>query len=339
MIARPCYRGYVRPAMTGQVTAWPAAAIAATGALLGGLFVLAARRGWLSRNEAVVQRRHRRPDSRFVEVDGVRFHYVDQGQGPAIVFLHGSYLDLGVWDAWANSLCKHYRVVRIDRSAYGLTGRDPAEGYSYERESDLVVAFAAAVGLDRFAIVGASSGGTSAARLAAANPDRITAVVLINFPFNRAAVRPTRQYILSIWVRDRLLVNYQPHWHMAWTTFSNLADRRGETGKLINRLTDEANRPGILADRLKMERNCSSYSHVSRMNDFAAIRAPALLIWGSENPLLSIESGQAALAVIGSADKRIAVIEGASHWIPVEKPEESLAVVRSFLSRVLEREA
>ena len=312
----------------------PIGVVIAAIALLTLLYVFAARRGWLAKDENAIAARNLRAGSQFVDVEGVRIHYLDEGEGPAVLLLHGSYLDLGVWDGWATDLSRDHRVVRLDRACYGLTGRDPSPSFGYEREAAVVTAFAHRIGLRTYAIVGASSGGTTAARIAAHHPDQISAVALINFPYVRKSVRPTWSYALSIWIRDRLLVNYQPRWHMNWTIRSNLTDKTRATRALIDRLTDEANRPGILADRLRLERGCAAYSAENRLRDFARIRAPTLLIWGKDNHLLTVESGGQALDAVGAAIKRMAIIEGASHMIPIEKSAESIRLTRAFLEQV-----
>ena len=93
--------------------------------------ILLARSGALGESAEDVERRHARDDSLFVTIDGVRLHYVDEGSGDTIVLLHGSYLDLTVWDEWADVLSSRMRVLRLDRSPFGLSGLDPSVNYGY----------------------------------------------------------------------------------------------------------------------------------------------------------------------------------------------------------------
>jgi hypothetical protein len=57
-------------------------------ALAAGLGALALERGWFELPLDELAARYQLPDSRFVEIDGVRVHYVDRGSGPAVVLLH-----------------------------------------------------------------------------------------------------------------------------------------------------------------------------------------------------------------------------------------------------------
>ncbi len=65
------------------------------------------------------------PPSQFMELDGRKIHYRDEGTGATIVLIHGTGASLHTWDEWAKSLKENYRVIRFDLPAYGLTGQDP----------------------------------------------------------------------------------------------------------------------------------------------------------------------------------------------------------------------
>src|SRR5262245_26961034 len=71
---------------------------------------------------AELEARYARPPSRFVEVDGLRVHYRDEGQGPPLVLLHGSNSSLFTWEGWTRELSRSFRVISLDLPGHGLTG-------------------------------------------------------------------------------------------------------------------------------------------------------------------------------------------------------------------------
>lgn len=300
-------------------------------AAVGG--ILAARAGLLTKQPAAVEQRYARADSRFTTVDGVRIHYVDEGRGPVVILLHGSYLDLNVWDGWARELARTHRVIRIDRTPFGLTGLDPRNAYSYEREADLFGRFVDRLAIGRFTLVGASSAGTSATRYAARHPDRISGIALFNFPLSRSVIKPPASYASIRWIRDKLLLRYQPRFHTARMIAENTVDPAAATPALIDRLTDEANRAGVLDAQRALEAGAGKYGDAARQADLAALRAPALLVWGERNPLLTVESGRQAFSHVGSENKKMIVMKNASHMIPVEQSNESLRLFTTFLQQ------
>ena len=118
--------------------------------------------------------------SRFADIEGVRVHYKDEGAGPAILLVHGTFGDLGDWDGWARVLTPHYRVIRLDLPAFGLTGPVPSGNYSVDRMLSLVDALMDRLGVERLAIAGVSYGGLTAFRYAATRIERVTGLVLAN---------------------------------------------------------------------------------------------------------------------------------------------------------------
>ena len=56
------------------------------------------------------------PHSQFIEVDGINFHLLDEGNkiDEAVVLIHGHFGSLHMYDGWTDILKEHYRVVRFD---------------------------------------------------------------------------------------------------------------------------------------------------------------------------------------------------------------------------------
>ena len=117
-----------------------------------------------------------------VEVNGVQLHYDAYGDpaAPPVVLLHGTPANASRWAGIATALADGYRVLAPDQRGHGRSGH--SAGYSFEAYRDDVRAFADALGLDRFALVGHSMGGTVACLFAERHPDRLTALVLVDSP-------------------------------------------------------------------------------------------------------------------------------------------------------------
>src|ERR1044072_1418931 len=91
---------------------------------------------------------------RYATVNGVRLHYVEQGKGPLIVFLHGF---PEFWYAWKDLLpefARDHRAVALDLRGYNLSDK-PAEVDAYRVPVlvEDVRALAAALGAKRFVLV------------------------------------------------------------------------------------------------------------------------------------------------------------------------------------------
>jgi hypothetical protein len=99
------------------------------GILLAGCvaFLVAA---WIYRDipAGVLEAKYTTPASRFLNVDGVRIHYRDEGSGPPLVLIHANFASLLSWDDAVESLKNTHRILRFDMTGHGLTGPDPSWG-------------------------------------------------------------------------------------------------------------------------------------------------------------------------------------------------------------------
>jgi pimeloyl-ACP methyl ester carboxylesterase len=139
---------------------------------------------------ALLTERRRPPTGRFIEVNGVRLHYADEGAGRAVVLLHGNgvsgddYKTSGV----AERLIGAYRVIIFDRPGFGHTPRPRGELWRAAEQADLIHAALVRLGVRDAIIVGHSWGTLVALALAQRHPANVTGLVLLSgyyFPTTR----------------------------------------------------------------------------------------------------------------------------------------------------------
>ncbi len=163
---------------------------------------------WIYRDipAAELERVYASPPSAFIEVDGVRFHYRDEGEGPVVVLIHANWANLIDWDPWVAALGDKYRVVRFDMTGFGLTGPDPSGDYSVPRTVELLNGFTNALGLEEFTLAGASLGGTIAMHFSVAHPGRAKRLVLVSPGALNPGVRGRTTPAELPWIADVLTV-------------------------------------------------------------------------------------------------------------------------------------
>ncbi len=129
---------------------------------------------------ADVEARQAGPDSRFVDVDGLRMHYSDVGEGPPIVLIHGINANHKSFAAWQRELASTHRTIALDLPGHGLTGPDAKARYSWKEMAEMVEGLVTAIGLERFVLCGNSLGGAVSMEYATLHPERLEALVLID---------------------------------------------------------------------------------------------------------------------------------------------------------------
>jgi pimeloyl-ACP methyl ester carboxylesterase len=116
----------------------------------------------------------------FVTVQGLRTRYLEQGQGPSAILLHGASLGSSA-DVWRRNLGplsdEGVRVIAYDQPGFGLSDDPPDWGLGFR--TSFILAFMDALGLGRASLVGHSQAGAMAVKLALTHPDRVSAVVVL----------------------------------------------------------------------------------------------------------------------------------------------------------------
>jgi len=133
------------------------------------------------------------PTGRFITVDGVRLHYIDRGEGPPVVLLHGNVVTAedfrtsGVLEL----LARRHRVIAFDRPGFGYSDRPHGSAWSARAQADLLKKAFDVVDIKRPIVLGHSWGTAVALAMALNHPNDVKGLVLLSgyyYPTLRADV-------------------------------------------------------------------------------------------------------------------------------------------------------
>ena len=121
-----------------------------------------------------------RVEDKYVTVDGLRLRYIEEGQGPAVLFLHGASLGSSA-DVFLRNLGPlaraGFRAIAFDQPGFGLSDVPADLSAAYRRDS--IPKFMDALSLKTAALVGHSQAGNPAVQLALKEPGRYTHVIVL----------------------------------------------------------------------------------------------------------------------------------------------------------------
>lgn len=119
---------------------------------------------------------------RTISLADLTFHYREAGEptAPPLVLLHALGCDARDWDGIVPALAESYHVLALDQRGHGESARP--EHYSFEAMRDDLKAFADALSLERFTLIGHSMGGTVAFLFAEMWPNRIERLIIEDTP-------------------------------------------------------------------------------------------------------------------------------------------------------------
>jgi pimeloyl-ACP methyl ester carboxylesterase len=199
--------------VTKQYSQYARPAASRVPALLGIGAALAAA-AWVVRSKTRQAEREHPPRGNFIDVEGVRLHYIERGQGQPLVLLHGlgdmaeSFELSGLIDLAA----ANYRVIAFDRPGYGYSERPRGQAWTPSQQADLLHHALHTLGIERPILAAHSLGTQVALQMALKYPASVHSLVLMSgyyFPTLRLDTLPMSVPAIPI-VGDILRYTFSP---------------------------------------------------------------------------------------------------------------------------------
>jgi len=276
----------------------------------------------------IAEQKYTSEHSHFVEVDGLRMHYSDQGVGSVLVLLHGSNDSLQAWNHWSDLLSDQYRIISIDLPGHGLTGPDAMERYDWLEMAQLTSKLLSQIGITSYSVGGNSMGGAVAWNLALTDAKRVQKLVLVNsrgYPAEEP--KPLIFKAFGTWGIGHILSVVTPRSVIE----ANLKDAVGSdqlvTEKLIIRFNDMVIREG--------NRNATRLRFAEESNDpllplLKDLSIPTLILWGDRDKWILPKYADWFARDI--ADSKVIIYPNVGHLPMEEVPQQSAEDVRAFLA-------
>ena len=227
------------------------------------------------------------PSATYVNLGETRVRYLDVGQGPAVVLIHGFASSLETWSTVIPVLAKSHRVLALDLKGFGWTDR-PDGDYSPHAQAQLVSALMKERGIDTAVLVAHSWGSSIALDLAMTEPEKVTRLALYDawvyeeqlpsfFHLSRAA--GVGEILFGLFYDQR------PDERLSQAFF----DPRLVSEALVEDVERALNRPGTRAAALAAARG-QRFAEVQAQ--YKTIDIPTLLLWGREDRVTTLAVGE-----------------------------------------------
>ena len=121
--------------------------------------------------------------SSYVNVNGIRTHYVEAGVGEPLVLVHGAGPGANGWSGWRQTvpeLAKYYHVMALDTLGFGYSESPETLDYTDQASVDHLKGFIDALCLDKVYLCGNSRGAYMAAKLAVDYPERVKKLLMVS---------------------------------------------------------------------------------------------------------------------------------------------------------------
>ena len=133
---------------------------------------------------------------RYLEVNGMRIHYIDEGKGKPVLCLHGEPTWSFLYRRMIPLLAKTHRVLAFDFVGFGRSDKltDPQE-YSFDLHRKTLIGFIDALALDRITVVVHDWGGLIGLRVVTEVPDRFARLVILNTFLPTGEEKPSKAFL------------------------------------------------------------------------------------------------------------------------------------------------
>jgi pimeloyl-ACP methyl ester carboxylesterase len=292
-------------------------------------FALAQLSGCGSSDEEVLKK-YTSGESKFIDIDGLKVHYRDEGKGPVLLCLHGVQSSLHTWDGWVNLLKHKYRIIRIDLPGWGFTG--PSNfGYDEAKAVKFLKKFIDAMGLKKINLAGNSYGGFLAWNFTRDCPADVDKLILIDaggYP-----CKPPLPVILLTTpvIRDLSTLSPTPKFIVAAFVKEVYGTRSRVRQETIDRYYDLMMYDGNRKESVKFMKEARRQLE-SEPVGVNTIKVPTLIMWGKNDIWIPLDVMERFKKDIPHA--RVIVYEGVGH-IPMEEiPEATAKDADAFLSGI-----
>jgi len=270
-----------------------------------------------------------------IELHGHPVTYLCDGDGPALVLIHGITSSSQTWRSVLPALAEHYTVIAPDLLGHGRSAK-PRGDYSLGSYASGVRDLLLALGHPRATVVGHSLGGGIAMQLAYQFPERVERLALVSSGglgrevnvLLRAATLPGADYVLPLMCRPSLrdaagaLAGLLGR--VGWKPSPNL---QGMAEGFASLCDDDARRAFLHTARSIIDPSGQRVSATDRL--YLAEEMPTLIVWGDRDPMIPCAHGVAAHEAMPHS--RLEIFEDAGHFPFNDDPMRFVAVLRDFM--------
>jgi epoxide hydrolase 4 len=282
----------------------------------------------------------------YAEIGDVRLHYVEAGEGPLIVLLHGF---PEFWYGWRQQIkplaAAGFRVVAPDTRGYNLSSRPTdVSAYAVDRLADDVRGLIRERGAESALLVGHDWGGTIAWTTAMNHPEVVERLAILNAAHPRKLLQGLHHpgQLRKSWYFFFFQLPGVPESVVHadnWRFFRHFVDdaRPAYTPEEIDRYVEAWSQPGAATAMINYYRSSVRQSPKRAEAALRPIQAPTLIIWGQSDRYLGPELAEPDHDDVPNL-ARVERLSNASHWVHHDEAERVNQLLIDFFAPALSTE-
>lgn len=277
-------------------------------------------------------------ESRYTEIEGYEMHYLDEGEGPVVVLLHGNPTWSFMFRALIASLRDSFRVIAPDYLGLGLSEHPREKKFRAIDRTGHLQKLLSSLSVEKFSLVMHDWGGSIGSMLAARDPSRVEKLVYLNTTLTEIESLPEIIKRATTPVVGKILTKYS-------TSFLRLLTEMG----VARRLPAEVRHAYLLPYQSAADRQAiwdfvadipfgsdhPSHGDLVLLGEKLPLLAakPVQIVWGLKDPCFHREMLSKVARHFPGA--RVCELPEASHLVLEDAPDKACAVIKDFLKEPL----
>lgn len=280
-------------------------------------------------------------ESHYVELSENRVHYIDEGGGPTLLFLHAGPAWSFIYRNFITSLRGQFRCIALDYPGFGLSTASENYGYTLLEHADIVEQFIHALDLRDLTLVVHDAGGPIGLGAVGRHPERVRALVITDTFGWPLTEYPSVARVLRF-VSGPVFAFLNRHFNLLPWIVARFAPQRRKLSPV-----ERAAYTGAFPTPASRQRILTLFHDLVAQEDYLRTverslkeqlwERPALLMYGEDDPARRV-GWQARFEEV-FANHHSVVIEGEGHFPHEGAPDEMIAAMRDWWKAVVEERA
>jgi len=273
---------------------------------------------------------------RYVDINGVRVHYVDEGKGETILCLHGEPSWSFLYRKMIASMSRQHRVVAMDFIGFGRSDKfTEREAYTFQMHRDTLMGFVKAINLEQITVVVQDWGGLIGLAVVAHMPERFARLVIMNTGLPTGKGKPSEAFLA--W---RNFVESHPDLEIGQSMLRGMAHPEKIAKEVIAAyeapFPDVTYKAGaamwpLLVPVSPEDPAAAEMRHAREV--LSRCDKPALVMFSDEDPITGGGDKFFRSLIPTAKDQPEIIIKDAGHFLQEEKGEEISQHILDFMRR------